>query len=101
MIGMTNLFIGGIPLIAVIFGLIEAFKSWGLKGNWLSITSLLLGLIFGMAYKYSLIGIPTTFGGWFESLIFGLALGLITSGFYDFADSRFPTAPGSSGSKAP
>lgn len=91
---LTQLLVGGTPLLLVIFGLIEFIKSLGLKGRWLTITSLLLGIAFGVAYRFSLNGIPVGFAAWFVVIIFGLALGLITSGFYDFANKRFPSGVG-------
>ena len=81
------LLIGGIPLIAVIFGLVEFFKTCGLKGRILTFVSLLLGLILGIAYKLSL-AMPVDYAGWLAVVIFGLALGLTTSGIYDFLDAR-------------
>ena len=90
MIDLTQLLVGGVPLLIVIFGLVEFSKSLGLKGNLLTCFSLLLGLLFGFAYKIAETGLPTTFAGWFVMVVFGLALGLITSGFYDFADKRLP-----------
>jgi hypothetical protein len=90
MIDLTQLLVGGIPLLVVIFGLVEFIKSFGLKGNWLTGASLFLGLVFGFAYKIAEAGVPATFAGWFVMVVFGLALGLITSGFYDFADKRLP-----------
>jgi hypothetical protein len=92
MTDLTQLLVGGIPLLVVIFGLVEFSKSFGLKGNWLAGASLFLGLVFGFAYKIAETGVPATFAGWFVVIIFGLALGLITSGFYDFADKRMPRA---------
>ena len=86
------LIVGGIPLTLVIFGLVEFSKSFGLTGKWLTGVSMLLGVLFGMAYKFSSSGIPAGFAGWFEVVIFGLMLGLVTSGFYKFADDRFPKA---------
>jgi hypothetical protein len=90
MTDLTQLLVGGIPLLIVIFGLVEFSKSLGLKGNWLTIFSLILGIAFGVAYKFAESGVPSGFAGWFVMIIFGLALGLITSGFYDFADKRMP-----------
>jgi hypothetical protein len=90
MTDFTQLLISGIPLLAVIFGLVEFIKSFGLKGNWLTVTSLLLGLAFGIAYRFAVDGIPVGFAAWFVVIIFGLSLGLIASGFYDFANKRFP-----------
>ena len=90
MTDLSQLLVGGIPLLIVIFGLVEFSKTLGLKGNWLTIFSLFLGLAFGFAYKIAESGIPASFAGWFVMVVFGLALGLITSGFYDFADKRLP-----------
>jgi hypothetical protein len=87
---LTQLLVGGIPLVVVIFGLVEFSKSFGLKGNWLTIFSMLLGLVFGVAFKIATAGTPVGFAAWFVVLVFGLALGLVTSGFYKFADSRLP-----------
>jgi hypothetical protein len=44
-------------------------------------------------YQIAQAGYPMMFAGWFSVVIFGLALGLVASGFYDFANSRFPKAP--------
>jgi hypothetical protein len=90
MTDLTQLLIGGIPLLAIIFGLVEFSKTFGLKGWGLTTTSLLLGVVFGIAYKITVNGLPVDFAAWFVVIVFGLALGLITSGFYDFADKRFP-----------
>jgi len=87
---LDTLLVGSIPLMLVIFGLVEFIKSLGLKGNLLTVVSLLLGLGFGMAFRISSTGIPIGFGGWFEAVVFGLAIGLTTSGFYKFADARWP-----------
>jgi len=89
----ASLVVGSIPLIVVIFGLVEFSKSLGLSGKKLTIFSLLLGLAFGVAYQISMAGLPGNFTGWFTVVIFGLALGLVTSGFYDFANNRIPAIP--------
>lgn len=89
MIDLTKLLVGGIPLLLVIFGLVEFTKTLGLKGRWLTITSMLLGTAFGIAYRFTQGAPPGGFASWFIVIVFGLALGLITSGFYDFADKRF------------
>lgn len=84
------LLVGSIPLIAVVFGLVEFMKAFGVAGRWLTLASMLTGITVGMSYQIALAGIPAGFAGWFEIVIFGLALGLVASGFYDFANSRFP-----------
>ena len=85
----SSLLIGGIPLIAVIFGLVEFLKVFGLKGRMLTLVSLLLGVVFGILYKLSL-ALPFDFAGWLAVIVFGLALGLTTSGIYDFLNNRLP-----------
>ena len=87
-----TLLVGTIPLMVIIFGLVEFIKSLGVAGKALTIVSLVLGIAFGLAYQISTAGVPVAFVGWFEASIFGLAVGLVTSGFYKFADSRFPRA---------
>jgi hypothetical protein len=87
----SQLLVGTVPLLIVIFGLVEFVKSLGLTGRWLTVTSLLLGLVFGIAYRISADGTPVGFGPWFTVVIFGISLGLIASGFYDFANDRFPS----------
>lgn len=84
-----SLLIGGVPLIAVIFGLVEFLKIFGLKDRILTICSLLLGLALGVAYKLTL-GLPVDYAGWMAVIFFGLAIGLTTSGIYDFLNVRFP-----------
>jgi len=88
----SSLLIGGIPLIAVIFGLVEFLKVFGLKGRILTLASLLLGVVFGILYKLSL-AMPLDFASWLAVIVFGLALGLTTSGIYDFLDDHFPKVP--------
>jgi hypothetical protein len=91
MIDYSQLLVGAVPLVVVVFGLVEFVKSLGLTGRWLTVTSLLLGLVFGIAYRVSADGVPVGFGPWFTVVFFGIALGLIASGFYDFANDRFPS----------
>ena len=87
---LTLLLIGGIPIVLIVFGLVEFAKVFGLKGKWLTLTSMLLGLVFGFLYKLAIEPIPTTFGGWVAIVVLGLAIGLTTSGVYDFLNARFP-----------
>ncbi len=89
MFDFSTLLVAGISLIIVIFGLVEFSKCLGLKGKALTVFSMLLGVVFGSAYKISESGAcPTDFAGWFAVIVFGLALGLVTSGIYDFANHR-------------
>lgn len=74
--------INGIPLALVVMGLVEWVKALGVGGRTLTILSLTIGLILGIAYQVS-IELPTDFVGWFGAVIFGLALGLMASKVYD------------------
>jgi len=81
---------GGIPILIVVMGLVEFTKRLGLTGKALLVTSMLLGLLFGVAFQVAQNGLPGDFGGWFAYAVFGLAMGLVASGIYDLIDSRAP-----------
>jgi hypothetical protein len=85
-----TLMVGSIPLMVVVFGLVEMIKSLGLRGGALTILSMLLGSGFGMAYQFAQSGFPGDFAGWFGAVLFGLLIGLAASGFYKFTAARFP-----------
>jgi hypothetical protein len=86
---MNNPIVGGIPLILVVFGLVEFVKLMGVTGKLLTATSLTVGAILGTAYQLSLT-MPVNYAGWFAAVIYGLALGLAACGLYDFLNARFP-----------
>lgn len=88
----NTLFVGTVPLMIVVFGLVEFVKSFGLSGNILTLLSMLLGITFGICYQIAAIGMPSGFTAWFVTLTFGLFIGLVASGFYKFAAARFPKA---------
>ncbi len=88
MFDTTELLVKGIPLVAVIFGLVEMIKSLGLSGKIVTFISMFLGLLFGISYQIAQAGIPAGFADWFEIVIFGLMLGLVASGFYKFTSAR-------------
>ena len=90
MYDISTLLVNGLPLSAVVFGLVEFIKSFGLRGHWLTIASMLLGLAFGVSYQIANAGLPAGFAGWFGVAVFGIMLGLVASGLYDFADTRMP-----------
>lgn len=82
--------IGGVSLIVLVFGLVEFLKKTGLAGIWLTVASLVLGIIFGLAYRIVQSGMPVTIPDWITIVIYGLVVGLTASGVYDFFDKRFP-----------
>jgi amino acid transporter len=95
-----TLLVGSIPLMVVVFGLVEMIKSLGLRGGALTVLSMLLGSAFGLAYKLAQAGFPGDFAGWFGAVVFGLLIGLAASGFYKFAAERFPRTDDGSGKVA-
>ncbi len=92
MFDISSLLVGSIPLMVIVFGLVEFFKSLGFTGKVLTVVSMILGILFGMAYQIAAGGLPAAFAGWFAVIVFGLAIGLVASGFYDFANARWPKA---------
>lgn len=78
----NDLVVAGIPLVAVIIGLVQYIKSFGLSGNAVKLLSLAVGIIFGVGYKLTTAP-PVTFADWFAVAVFGIALGLGASGLYD------------------
>ena len=90
MYDISTLLVNGLPLSAVVFGLVEFIKSFGLRGHWLTIISMLLGLAFGVSYQIANAGLPVSFASWFAVAVFGIMLGLVASGLYDFVDTRMP-----------
>jgi len=79
--------INGIPLVVVIAGLVEFAKKFGLKGEWCTALSMAMGVLLGMAYQVQA-GLPVDFAGWFAAIVYGVALGLATSGLYDVVHNR-------------
>lgn len=77
-----NILVAGIPLLAIVIGLVQFIKGFGLSGNVVRVASLVVGLLLGGGYQYS-IAAPTDFAGWFTLVVFGLGLGLVGSGLYD------------------
>ena len=74
--------VDGIPLVFVIGGLVQFAKKFNLSGEACTALSLGLGVVFGIAYQVQA-GLPTNFAGWFGAVLYGLALGITTSGLYD------------------
>lgn len=85
---MDDLVVGGIPLIAVVFGLVEFSKRFGLAGNWLTLLSMVLGVVFGVSFQ--LTQMYPEFARWFGVAVFSLAVGLSASGLYDFSKRLMP-----------
>jgi len=74
--------VNGIPLVFVIAGLVQFAKKFNLSGEACTALSLGLGVVFGIAYQLQA-GLPASLGDWFGVVVYGLALGITTSGLYD------------------
>jgi uncharacterized membrane protein YccC len=74
--------VNGVPLIFVVMGLVEFVKAFGVQGKALTAVAFGVGVVLGVLYQVSL-GMPVGFAGWFGSVFFALALGLVASKVYD------------------
>lgn len=81
---MPEIVVGGISLVVIVLGLVAFIKTMGVTGRWLTVASMITGLIVGMAYQLS-VKMPVTSMEWFTAVIYSLALGLVASGLYDEA----------------
>ena len=84
--GFEDAVIKGIPLILVVIGLVEWTKRLGLSGIALQVTSLAMGIVFGVLYQAS----ASTMAGWqdwFGAVVYGIGIGLVASGIYDAVKS--------------
>lgn len=79
-----NASVAGIPLLAFVLGLVQWIKGFGLSGAQVRVTSMVIGLLLGVGYQFS-VQAPVDFAGWFAVTVFGVALGLVASGLYDAA----------------
>lgn len=83
-----DIVVNGINLMALVFGLVEFSKKTGLKGKALTMLSMGIGVLVGIAYQIAKM-YPAVMQ-WFGVAVFGLAVGLAASGVYSFADARWP-----------
>lgn len=76
-----NPVIAGIPTLLLIAGIVETSKKFGLKGNWLLAVSLVLGIVFGVTEQLTVL--YPQIATWVQIVVYGLAVGLAASGWYD------------------
>lgn len=74
--------INGVPLVAVILGLVELAKGFGFTGKVLTGISFGIGAALGIFYQFS-VKVPVTAADWFGAVVFGLSLGLTACKLYD------------------
>ena len=84
-----DIYINGFSLLPVIMGLVEFLKRVGVTGRWSIASSMLIGLLLGLGYQIS-VKPPASYADWFGAVVFGLGLGLSSSGVYDFITARAP-----------
>ncbi len=85
---MNSLFVNGINLMVLVFGLVEFAKKLGLRGKSLTSLSMILGILAGILYQ--IVQVYPETQQWVSIVVYGLAVGLAASGIYDFADARWP-----------
>jgi hypothetical protein len=85
---LETLVAGGLPLLGLVFGVVEFAKKLGLKGNWLTVFSMVLGVLFGVGVELG--KMYPVVGKWYGVAAVGLGVGLAASGVYDFVNKRFP-----------
>ena len=78
----AELAFGGLGIVFFVTGTVTWIKKLGVKGTWLTVSSLLTGLVFGVAYKYYLTPL-TTYQLWFGAVLYGVFLGFVACGIYD------------------
>ena len=78
--------VSGLPLLLVVLGLVEWVKRLGLSGKPVTLVSMGIGLVIGIAYQVS-IALPIDFAGWFGAAVYGIGLGIVASGIYDAGKS--------------
>lgn len=72
----------GVPLLVFVIGLVQWIKSFGLEGKKVRALAMGVSLLLGTGYQFS-VNPPTNFAQWFGVAVFGLGLGLVSSGLYD------------------
>lgn len=87
---LETVILNGIPLMALVFGLVEFSKKLGVQGRALTILSACLGVVTGLGFQLAA-EYPAA-GRWIGIAVFSLAVGLAASGVYDFVNQRFPQA---------
>jgi hypothetical protein len=65
-------------------------KKVEIKGRALTVSSLILGILGGIAQTMYAKGVPATLQEWLAAGAIGLSVGLASCGVYDFLASRLP-----------
>jgi len=80
-VGMPELLIGGVPLVALIVALVELLKqTLGLESRYAPVTAVGMGIVFAVGIQVS--QLYPGFGTWFEIVVLGAVAGLLACGIY-------------------
>ena len=75
--------VNGVPLLFVVIGIVTVMRKAGMAGRELLFGSLLWGTMIGTMYQLAAFDVPSTLGGWFAVVFYGLAIGILAALFYD------------------
>lgn len=91
---MENLFGSFSPflILAMIIGLVELAKKLGLQGSACLIASMVLGILFGVAFQLG--ALYPAINIWIQIVVYGILFGLAASGLYDVGKRFMPSAQG-------
>ena len=78
-----NVAVNGVPLVFVIMGLTYLYGMFGATGKLQLGLSVGTGIVTGAGYMISQSGMPVDFAGWFGTVVFALAMGLLPAGTYE------------------
>lgn len=70
-----------VGLAVIVFAGVAWLKQLGVKGNALTLSAFVFGLVLGIAYRYAMAPM-VDFAGWFWAVVFGLMAGFMATGAY-------------------
>ena len=77
---MSDLVIRGIPVIAIVIGLVEYAKSWGLDTKYAALLSMGLGVVASLTIQLAVV--YPEISPWVEAVVMGLVVGMSATGLY-------------------
>ena len=84
-----NFAIGGIGIAALIFGIVEAAKGFGINGKGSQLLAMVLGFVFvGVSQAIAGGMIPANIVPYIELVVTALAGSLAACGYYDFIKKK-------------
>lgn len=96
-LNLTGAIVAGLPLIAIVTGLVQFLKQkLEIGGKIVEIMAITLGILIGFGFQVYSAPAPInwTFAFIFEAAIYGLAVGLAATGIYDAYAPKEPEPQG-------